>query len=130
MSAIQDDINRLQTRIVDLLTDMKEDPEVKFHISPYTSQTLAKMESGKWIESIAGSCQFGDEMREAEESESKAIDLIADEYAKVYALITPMRSARKITDTLEELGFDVTDLRDDNGVKALTPQINTKLLGI
>lgn len=123
-------INNLSSQIINLLTDMKLDKDVQFVPSSWEDLMFNKVANGKWTNEVINRCKFGGEIQKLMDMSSKERIAIDREYEKIYAVVRPMRSAKKIIAILDELGFDTKSLKNNEKSIALVPKVDKEILGI
>lgn len=121
----QDSFNRFSTNLTNLLTDMKEDVEVSYNNSYDLTTGLDYLKNIK--ESIASNCSFKGEVQKIKNTKSKEIEDVRKNYDTVYAVCKSMSSANRIAEYLEELGFDISSVKDKN-MTALVAQVDKSKL--
>lgn len=121
----QDSFNRFSTNLTNLLTDMKEDVEVAYNNSYDLTTGLNYLENIK--ESIASSCSFKGKVQKIKDAKTKEIEEVKKNYDTVYAVCKSMGSANRIAEYLEELGFDISSVKDKN-MTALVAQVDKSKL--
>ena len=123
-------INGLSSEIINLLTDMKLDKNVQFVPPSWEDLMLNKIASGKWTDEIINRCKFDGEIQKLRDMANKEKIAIDREYEKIYAVVKPIRSAKKIIAILDELGFDTKSLKNNEKSVALVPKVDKEILGI
>lgn len=122
-------INSLSSEIINLLTDMKLDKNVQFVPPSWEDLMLNKVANGKWTNEVVNRCRFGGEIQKLNDMASKERIAIDKEYEKIYSVVRPIRSAKKIIAILDELGFNTDSLKNEEP-KALVPKVDRGILGI
>lgn len=132
LNKIQNELNQLSTRIDDLMADMSIDQETLFVAGDYYRKQarLGNWTGTNWKNELESHCKYmGQVEKLRNERRSKSQEINA-EFDKVHAMITPIRSASKIIELLDEIGFDTKPLKVINENKSIVPQININLLGV
>lgn len=121
----QDTFNRFSTNLTNLLTDMKEDSEVAYGSSYDISNGLKYLVDIK--KSITNNCNFIGKVQKIKDAKEKEISEVEQNYDTVYAVCKSINNANRIAEYLEELGFDISSVKDKN-MTALVAQVDkTKL---
>lgn len=121
----QDSFNRFVTNVTNLVTDMKEDIEVAYDGSYAIQNGFCYLKNIR--ESIIDSCEFKGEVQMIKDSKDRELDEVKKAYNTVYAVCKSMNSANRIAEYLEELGFDISSVKDKN-MTALVAQVDKSKL--
>ncbi|MEW9989218.1 hypothetical protein [Clostridium butyricum] len=121
----QSAFNNFSTNLTNIITDMKDDLEVAYS-SSYDVQTGLKYLSNI-KDNISISCSFKGEVQRLKDAKEREIKEVQDNYHKVYVICQSMGSANRIAEYLEELGFDISSVKDKN-MTALVAQVDKEKL--
>ena len=121
----QSSFNNFSNNLTNLLTDMKEDTEVGYNGSSDIRYGLDYLKDIK--SSIVSNCDFQGEVQKLKNLKSKEVEEVKANYNTVYTVCKEMSSATRIAEYLEELGFDVSSIRDKN-MTALVAQVDKSKL--
>lgn len=121
----QSSFNNFSNNLTNLLTDMKEDKEVGYNGSVDIRNGLSYLRGIK--SSIVSNCDFQGEVQKLKNLKLKEIEEVKTNYNTVYTVCKGMSSANRIAEYLEELGFDVSSIRDKN-MTALVAQVDKSKL--
>lgn len=121
----QSSFNNFSTNITNLLTDMKEDLEVGYNGSNDIHRGLSYLKDIK--NSIVSNSDFKGEVQKLRGLKAKEVKEVEDNYYTVYTVCKAMSSANRIAEYLEELGFDVSSIKDKN-MTTLVAQVDKSKL--
>lgn len=121
----QSAFNNFTTNLINVLTDMKEDKEIAYSGSSNISNGLSNLKNIK--SSIVSNCDFQGEVQKLKDLKTKEIEEVKANYQTVYIVCKAMSSSNRIAEYLEELGFDVSSIRDKN-MTALVAQVDKSKL--
>lgn len=121
----QSSFNNFSTNLTNILTDMKEDLEVGYNGSNDIHRGLSFLEDIK--SSIVSNCDFKGEVQKLKDLKYKEVKKVEDNYYIVYTVCKAMNSANRIVEYLEELGFDISSVKDKN-MTALIAQVDKSKL--
>lgn len=121
----QDTFNRFSTNLTNLLTDLKENTEVGYEGSYRINDGLSYLKNIR--EGIDRGCSFKGQVQKIRDAKTKEVEEVKKNYDTVYKVCKSMSSANRIAEYLEELGFDISSVKDKN-ITALVAQVDrTKL---
>lgn len=121
----QSSFNNFSSNITNLLTDMKEDLEVGYSGSSDIKNGLYYLANIR--EQIVSNCSFKGEVQKLKDLKAKEVKEVEDNYQTVYTVCNGMNSANRIAEYLEELGFDISSIKDKN-MTALVAQVDKSKL--
>lgn len=121
----QSAFNNFSTNLTNILTDMKEDIEVSYTGSSDINYGLSHL--GNIKNKIVSNCSFKGEVQKLKDLKNKEVEEVKANYHKVYVVAQNMTSANRIAEYLEELGFDISSLKEKN-MTALIAQVDKSKL--
>lgn len=121
----QSAFNNFSTNLTNILTDMKEDMEVSYTGSSDINYGLSYL--GNIKKKIVSNCSFKGEVQKLKDLKDKEVKEVEDNYQTVYTVCNGMGSANRIAEYLEELGFDISSLKEKN-MTALIAQVDKSKL--
>jgi len=129
ISIIQKKINELQDLLVGLATDLKENTSIKYNshydlVSGLSDRTGTDSLHKRIIEHCSFNCHEVQDLKKEKETELAAVTA---NYHKVRVVCQSMRSADKITEYLEGLGFDLSFIKKKADMALTAPIDTTKL---
>lgn len=121
----QSSFNNFSTNLTNILTDMKEDLEISYQHSYNIQNGLINLKNIR--NSIVSNSSFQGEVQKLKDLRDKELKEVEFNYKKVYIVSKGMSSSKKIAEYLEGLGFDISNLKEDE-MKYLSTDIDkTKL---
>lgn len=122
---LQHSFNMFSTKTTTLLTEIKEDVEIGYNGSYDISHGLNYL--SKLKEKILYNSDFKGEVRKMYSLKDKEVEEVRENYNKVLDTCKSMNSAKRIAEYLEELGFDISTLKEDTN-KSLVADIDRSKL--
>lgn len=127
LSKIQDRLNKCFKDMDNILADMTEDKEIEYSGNYYFNR--GKQDLNDIIKDTKNSCKFRGEIKKIVQKRDKEIAEVKANYSKLYESCNVLSSAKEVAKVLEDLGFDISVLKDkDAREKALVAQIDKSKL--